>query len=187
MLSSSYVYPSGEFAGSRIVPPTRVEEGDKKIRPAGRLSLGLCTTLRSADGEEGTTQANRCPNELHRGQRYASAMRDANAGLRLPRGAERKLVCAGLAGCEPHPARDVRKGDGARLVRPRAAAKMPSTSTARCPQGGAQSSSQSTIDCLENAPRETEAHLAAAPVDWARVTIRPREQEILHPARRDPP
>jgi hypothetical protein len=155
-----------------------------KNRPAGRLSLGLCTTLRSADGEEGTIpQANRCANELHRGQRYASAMRDANA-LRLLSGAERKLVCAGSAGCKPHPTRDVRKGDGARLVRPRAAAKMPSTSTGRCPQSGAPSASQSTIDCLENAPRETEAaHLAAAPVDWARV--RPREQEVLHPPRRD--
>ena len=61
----------------------------------------------------------------------------SDGGLLLLREAERKLgVCRRLAEAmpdrrdpEPHPARDVRDGDGARRRRSRAATRMPSTST----------------------------------------------------------
>jgi hypothetical protein len=70
------------------------------------------------------------------------------------------------AGREPHPARNVRNGDGARLRdrvrprgchRPRPAAARPQMKVAvgRCPQTGAPR--QSTISRLENAPSKTEA------------------------------
>src|SRR6266496_3241370 len=50
----------------------------------------------------------------------------------------------------------------------------------RCPITGAPLASQSTISRLENAPSRTEAaRLAAALVDQAGTTVKPRKQEIL--------
>jgi hypothetical protein len=50
----------------------------------------------------------------------------------------------------------------------------------RCPTTGSPLASQSTISRLENAPSRTEAaRLAAALVDQAGTTVKPRKQEIL--------
>jgi hypothetical protein len=50
----------------------------------------------------------------------------------------------------------------------------------RCPTTGAPLAPQSTIRRLENAPSKTEAaRLAAALVDQAGTTVKPRKQEIL--------
>jgi hypothetical protein len=98
---------------------------------------------------------------------------------------------AGSARCEPHPARDVRNGDGTRLCdrvihedaidldRLRHDPLM-KVAVVRCPQSGAPLASQSTISRLENAPRKTEAaRLTAALIDQAGATVKPGKQEIL--------
>jgi hypothetical protein len=130
---------------------------------------------------------------------FEGGNQSSDAGLLLLKQAERKLgVCGRLADAMP----DRRNASRIRhemfeMVMARVSAiacghkdaidldrlrhdPLMKIAVGRCPTTGAPLASQSTISRLENAPSKTEAaRLAAALVDQAGMTVRPRKQEIL--------
>jgi len=123
----------------------------------------------------------------------------SDAGLLLLRHAERRLgVCGRLADAMPD-RRDARRirHEMFEMVMARVSAiacghedaidldrlrhdPLMKVAVGRCPTTGSPLASQSTISRLENAPSRTEAaRLAAALVDQAGTTVKPRKQEIL--------